>query len=106
MFHLEVGASGVLRVRVNADILDSDGLASGASDLDINSRRAEAALLLEEVVVSAIGGLPSLSAVNADFEALDGHVGVDDLHGEPPLRGAGLVVKDDGRGDAAGDELV
>lgn len=103
---LKVGATAVLRVGRNADVLDSDGLSSSAGDLDINRLGAKAALLLEEVVVLADGLLPGLSAVDTDFEALDRLVGVDDLHGEPPLRGAGLVVELDGGGDAAGDELV
>lgn len=96
----------MLRVRVNADILDGDSLAGRARDLHINGRGAKATLFLEEVVVSAGSRLPSLTAVNADLKTLDGYVGVDDLHGEPPLRSARLVVKDDGRGDTAGDELV
>lgn len=96
----------MLRVGLNADVLDNDGLSSGAGDLDINRLGAKAACLLEEVVVLADSLFPGASAVDTNFEALDGLVGIDDLHGEPPLRGTGLVVELDGGGDAAGDELV
>lgn len=103
---LEVGVGLVLGLGLNTDTLDADNLASGAGDADVNLCGAEAAGVLEEVVVLAGGCLPGAAAVGADFEALDGLVVVDDLHREPVLGGAALVVKNDGRGDAAGDELV
>lgn len=103
---LEVGGRLVLRIGGDANILDGDGLASGAGDSDIDRGLPEAAGVLEEVVVLALGVHPGAAAVGADLETRDGLVGVDDLDREPVGGGAALVVQVEGRGNAAGDELV
>lgn len=94
--HLKVGCGCGFLVGSNADVLHDDGLSCRAGNLDINTVRAKAALLLEEVVVSTLSSLPSLAAVSADLEALDGNVGVDNLHREPPARSPRLVEDSEG----------
>ena len=62
--------------------------------------------MLEEIVVSSRGLLPSLATIGTNFEALDGLIGIDNLHGEPPLRGSALIMETNRRGDATSNELI
>jgi hypothetical protein len=103
---LKVGVGLELGAGLDADTAHGDGLARLAGDLDIDRVDTEASRVLEEVVVLALSLLPGAAAVGADLELGDGLVGVDDLDGEPVLRGALLVVQVQGGSDAAADELV
>ncbi len=86
------------------DVVDDDDVAVDAGDADGDGRRAEAAVVLEEVVRLPRGAGPRGAAVGADLEAGDGAVGVDDLHAEPVGRDAVFVVQLQGRRDPAVDE--
>lgn len=96
----KVATTSLPGVRSNANALDNDALATVASNLDINDIRTETSLLLKEVVRAASGSLPGRATIGGDFELGDGHVGVHDLHAEPPPAGSFLVLEDNGCGDA------
>lgn len=103
---LKVRASLVLSPSSNANILNDNALSSTAGNLDVNRSLAKASRVLEKVVVLALSALPGATTVSGNLHALDGLVGVDDLDGEPVGGSALLVVKHEGGGDAALDELV
>lgn len=101
----KVASRGLGRLSSDANTLDDDGGTADASNLDIDAVGTEASRVLEEVVLLAGSSLPGCAAVGGDLELADADVGVHDLHAEPVLAGALLVLENDGGGDAAGDDV-
>lgn len=102
----KVGARRRLRVRRHAHVGHLDRGARGARDAYVHGVGAEAAGVLEEVVVGPRRLLPRGAAVRADLQRGHALVGVDDLHREPERRRARLAVQHKRRGDAALDKRV
>lgn len=103
---LEVLASRRLQISLNAHPLHNNHIPHAARNPHVHRVRPKPARVLEEVVRLPRRALPGCAAVGADLEVFDRLVGADDLHREPPGRGAALVVQDKGAVDAAGDKGV
>lgn len=103
---LKVGLGLVLSTSSHTDVVNNNGLASAASNLNVNRFLTKSGRVLKEVVVLTFSLGPGLAAINRDLNALDRLVGVDNLDGEPVGRSTRLVVKHKRSGDATLDKLV
>ena len=86
--------------------MNNNCLASSACNSNINRLSTKTARVLEKVVILAVRGLPSRAAVDRYLQALNWFVVIDNLHREPILRGAALVMEDKGAGYATSNKLV
>jgi hypothetical protein len=99
--HLEVATRSLQAVRRNAHTLGDHRLSISARNLHIHGIRSEAGRVLEEVVRLPLRRLPRRATIGRYLELRDADVCVHNLHAEPELACAGLVLEHHGRGDAA-----
>jgi hypothetical protein len=103
--NLKVATSSLQTVRRNANTLNNYRFAIHTRNLDIHTIRAKPSRVLKEVVRLPGRRLPAAAAIRRHLKFADTNVCVHDLHAEPELACAGFVLEDNGRGDAARNEV-